>query len=198
MADLVPQSPFATFAPAAAGQGLVVTDRDGLGIATILVRKGQDAALAARVRETFGIDLPRNPRRAVSGGIAFCATGPETWLAVSERGGDAFVSTFKHTLRGVAGVVNQSDGYAVLRIAGPCVRETLAKGIPLDLDPRAFKVGDVATTVVSHIGLTLWRLDDRNGTAVFELMVARSLAASFWHWLSDSSAEFGMTIEATR
>jgi sarcosine oxidase subunit gamma len=192
---LVPQSPFGTIAAPAAGRGVIVSDRDGLGIATVLVRNGQADALAARVKDMFGIDLPHGPRRAASGSVAFAGTGPETLLATAENGANAFAASLMETLRDQAAVVDQSDGYAVLRLSGPSVREALAKGVSLDLHARAFAVGDVAATIVSHIGATLWRLDDgKDGSPVFEVVIFRSLASSFWGWLSESSAEFGLTV----
>jgi sarcosine oxidase gamma subunit len=53
----------------------------------------------------------------------------------------------------------------------------------------------VASTVASHIGITLWRLDDAaDATPVFEVAVFRSLAGSFWHALAQSAAEFGLSV----
>ena len=170
-----------------------MSDRDGVGFATVLVRKGQMEALAAAVRAHYGLELPRGPWRASANGVALCATGPEAWLAVSDVGDD-FAANLKRALGGSASVVDQSGGYAVLRLTGSKVRDTLAKGVPLDLHPRAFKVGDVAVTVVSHIGAIIWRREDgADGAAVFEIAVFRSIAGSFWHWLAESSAEFGLT-----
>jgi sarcosine oxidase subunit gamma len=192
---LAPQSPFEGLAAVATGQGVTVSDREGVGLSTILVRKGQAAALAACVKDRFGIELPCTPRRVSNGRIAFIATGPESWLAVGEDCPDRFSSSLRDAVGAHAAVVDQSDGYAVLRVSGPKVRDTLAKGVPIDLHARAFRTGDVAGTVVSHIGVTLWRLDDReDGAPVFEIIVFRSLAGSFWDWLAESSAEFGLTV----
>ena len=192
---LVPHPPFASLSAIVTGSGVTVSARDGLGIATVLVRKGQAAALAMRVKEGFGIDLPRVPRRAMSGKIAFAATGPEAWLAIAEDGGNGFAAFLRDAIGDYAAVVDQSDGYAVLRVSGQNARALLAKGVPLDLHARSFQVGDLAATVVSHIGTTIWRLADReDGAPVFELLVFRSLAESFWHWLNESAAEFGLTI----
>jgi methylglutamate dehydrogenase subunit D len=78
------------------------------------------------------------------------------------------------------------------------VRDALAKIIPLDVHPAAFRPGDVASTVASHMGVTLWRLEDAaHGSPVFEFAVFRSLAGSFWHALSLSAAEFGLGVDAT-
>lgn len=197
--SLVPRSAFEGLAATAPGSGVTVSDRDGLGIATVLVRNGQASALTARIRERFGIDLPRRPQRATTDKIAFAATGPMAWLAVTEDGGNGFAACLRESVGDLASVVDQSDGYAVLRVSGPKARDALAKGVPLDLHPRTFSVGDVAVTVVSHIDATIWRCDDRpDGAPVFEFVIFRSLAGSFWHWLDESTAKFGVTVEASR
>lgn len=127
-----------------------------------------------------------------SGDFAIAGTGPGAWLVSMERGGNAFSASLRDVLESVASVSDQSDGQAVLRLAGPRVRDTLSKLVPIDVHPRAFPVGNVAVTVAAHIGATLWRLGDRaDEEPVFEIAVYRSLAASFWHALSLSAAEFG-------
>jgi sarcosine oxidase subunit gamma len=174
---------------------VVVTDRDGLGLATVLARKGKTAALAERVRQRFAIDLPRGPKRVANGAVTFAGTGPEAWLATAERG-DGFTAALRDALGDLASVSDQSGGTAVLRLAGPRVRDALAKGVMIDLHPRAFAAGDVAVTAAAHVGFTLWRLADDPAGAVFEIAVARSLADSFWHWLAASAAEFRLAVAA--
>ena len=182
----------------AAGSGVLVADRDGLGLATVLVHKSRITALTERVRARFGIDLPRGPRRNASGDVAFAGTGPEAWLAMSEEGNDSFAIALKEAVGDVASVADQSSGYAILRLMGPKTREALSKMLPLDLHPRAFAPGDVASTIASHIGATLWRLEDgADGSPVFEIAVFRSLAGSFWHCLVSSAAEFGFARQGT-
>jgi sarcosine oxidase subunit gamma len=191
---LTSRAPFTGLALACApGNGVLAADRDGLALASVLVRKGAVTALTARVRERFGIELPRGPQRVAAGGVAFAGTGPETWLATSETGGDGFASTLKEAIGDAASVADQSSGYAILRLTGPRLRESLAKLLPIDLHPRAFAAGDVASTTASHVGVTLWRLEDgADGSAVFEIAMFRSLAVSFWHSLATSAAEFGL------
>jgi len=56
---------------------------------------------------------------------------------------------------------------------------TLAKIVSIDVLPRAFKPGDVASTVTAHMGITLWRREDGpDGSPVFEIAVFRSFAAA--------------------
>ena len=63
-------------------------------------------------------------------------------------------------------------------------------GVPPDLHPKVFKPGDVATTLVAYIGVQLDRIDE----ATFQLTAPRSMAGSFWSWLSASAAEFGYDV----
>ena len=79
----------------------------------------------------------------------------------------------------------------MLRLSGDRVRDVLAKGVPVDLHPRNFRTGDVASTLVAHIGVQIEQLDDR---PTFQLMAFRSLAGSLWSWLTKSAAEFGYEI----
>lgn len=198
MADdaLVSRAPFAALAVAVGtGRGVVATDRDGLGLAVVAARKGQRPALSKCVLERFGITLPDGPYRGTAGRIAFAGTGEGIWLATQEMGGNVFTTVLEREIGSMAAVTDQSDGYAVLRLAGPRLRDTLAKIISIDLHSRAFKSGDVASTVASHMGVTLWRLDDDpDGSPVFEVAVFRSLAGSFWGALSQSAAEFGLAV----
>jgi heterotetrameric sarcosine oxidase gamma subunit len=173
--------------------GVIASDRDGLGIATVLVRKNQATALALRVRERFAIELPRGLRRSAADDVAFAGTAPGTWLATGEGGGSAFARALKAILTDTASVSDQSSGYAALRLTGPKLRDTLAKMLPIDLHERAFAPGEVAVTMAMHVGVTLWRLQDAgDGMPVFEITMFRSLAASLWHGLAASAAEFGL------
>ena len=171
--------------------GVVVRARAGLEIATVIARGGS-AALAARVRSAYGIDLPFGPRRAASDRIAFVGTGPRTWLAMGDTGG-RLSDELQRELADTAAVSDQSDGYAVMRLWGDKVRATFEKGLGVDLHPRAFGPGDAAATACAHIGVIVWQLD---ATPTYEIAVFRSLAAAFWHWLSESAAEFGVRVEA--
>ena len=202
MADaaLAPRAPFSGLGlSAGTGTGIVATDRDGLGLATVSVRNGQGPALSRRVEERFGLLLPDGPRRAAAGGISFAGTGPGVWLAAQESGGNEFAAALEAEIGAVAAVTDQSDGCAVLRLAGPKLRAALAKIVPLDVHASTFKPGDVASTVAWHMGVTLWRLEDASdGSPVFEFAVFRSLAAGFWHALALSAAEFGLNVAESR
>jgi len=190
-AVIIPSAPFAgLLMHSFADRGILTHDRDGLGLATILAKKNQTHALVQRMRECFNIDLPLAPRRTSAENLALMGTGPAAWLAAYEHGGNLFAATLREKIGDLASISDQSDGYAVLRLSGPKVRDTLSKLMPIDLHPRAFKIGDVAATVAAHIGVTAWRLDDNvDGSPRFEIALFRSLVASFWRALTESAGE---------
>ena len=175
------------------GPGVLLSERAGLALAAVMVRKGAREALTRRVRTVFGLDLPPTSRRAALGSLAFVWVGPGHWLAVTEGGdGNSFEKLLRHDLSNLASITDQSDGRAVVRIAGIRARDALAKGVPVDLNPRVFTAGDAAVTTVGHIGVHLWQLDE---APTYEFAVFRSYAAAFWRWLIDSAAEFGVAVK---
>jgi methylglutamate dehydrogenase subunit D len=175
---------------------LVITELTGLGLATVACRKGQAAALSAAVRKAYGLDLPASSRVAQGAAVRFIGYGPGQWLAVSEAlANEALASELAAKLQGLASVSDQSGGRTVLRVSGNRARDVLAKGLPLDLDPRAFPLGSAATSAISHIGLQLWQADD---TRSYDIAIFRSLSESFWRWLTASAAEFGYEVTPAR
>lgn len=170
--------------------GLVVQERAGLQIVSLAARRGQDAALAAAVQTSWGLELPTTPRRVGDGRLAFLWSGRAQWLAIAEGLGD-LESSLRDRLGSLASLTDQSDGRVVLRLSGPRTRETLAKGLAIDLHPRAFTPGDTALTLAGHIGVHFWQLDD---TPTYGIAVARGYASSLLGWLIPAGEEFGITI----
>lgn len=177
------------------GRGVIATDRDRLNIVRMAARKGRLPELVKRVREQFGVELRGGPVRTEANGLAFIGIGVDTWLVSAERDPEAMLRSLQTALDDVATVSDQSGGSTVLRLTGPRIREALAKCVAIDLHPREFQPGAAATTIASHIPLTLWRLNDGvDGHLVFEVIVQRSLAESFTHVLAESAGEFGLTL----
>ena len=173
--------------------GLVVAERT-MALASVIARRGQAAALTKVVSERYNLALPAGPRRASNGAVAFTGVGPEQWIAGMEGiAASDFIAHLRSSLGAFAAITDQSDSRLILRLSGPRVRDVLAKGVPVDLHPRSFKVGDVTGTLVAHIGVQIELLDD---APTFQLMAPRSMAGSFWSWLCASAAEFGYEVVA--
>jgi sarcosine oxidase subunit gamma len=196
--DLTPRSSLEGLAVpghhgAAGTAGVTLALRHDLALATVIARRGQQNQLTQRVRETFGLDLPTTPRRVEAGPTAFVWSGPGEWLACAEGiEPHTFEARLRSELAGLASISDQSDSRTVVRVSGPRARDMLAKGVMLDLHPRAFGPGDAAVTSVAYIGVHLWQMD---AAPTYELAVYRSFAASFWRWLISAGAEFGIAVD---
>ena len=171
--------------------GLLIEERTDLALATVMARHGKEQDLKGTVAAAYGLDLPDGARVASKDGVSFAGIGIGQWFAAAEPGQTDFVPRLRARLAGLASIADQSDGRVVLRLRGDRVREVLAKGVPLDLHPRRFKTGDVASTLVAHVGVQIEQLDDQ---PTFQLMAFRSLAGSLWSWLTKSAAEFGYEV----
>lgn len=173
---------------AAGPAGTVVEERKRLCLATIMVRWRRENDLAAAVRSAFGLELPPPGRAAFGPKLDLIWSGTGQWLALSTDE-SATEECLGDALGAFAAVADQSDGRVVLRLSGPRVRETLARGLALDLHPRGFCAGSAAVATISHIRTEFWQESEH---PVYSLAVPRSPFASFWSWLAASAAEFGL------
>ena len=178
--------------------GLVVTPLDGFGLALVLAGRGPDAdGITAMLVRLHGAVPPRLPRLSAGPSFDMVATGPGRWLVIS--GDRAIAASLAAVLGTTCAVSDQSDGLALVRIAGPAARSVLAKGCPVDLHDRAFAVGAAAATMIGSINATVRRRPDAGSAPVFDLAATRSMAGSFAHWLLASAAAYGCVVtEALR
>ena len=173
--------------------GLVVRECRGEYSASLVARRGMAQRLAAAAVATFGVPLPTTPRAVTGRGVTFLWAGPAQWLVETDAPDREIEDLLGAAFDGLASICEQSDSRIVLELAGPRVREVLAKGLPIDLHPDHFRTGDVALTAVAHVGVHL-----RQTTAApsYRLAVVRSYFGSFCHWLASSAAEFGCVVLA--
>jgi sarcosine oxidase subunit gamma len=158
-------------------------------MATIIGRPDRIADVVTVMGDFIGVAPPTLPKVVRGRDADLVWAGPHQWLLVSER--LDLVDRAIRELAGLAAVSDQSAARAVVRLGGPRIRDALAKGCLIDLHPRVFAPGDVALTPICHIGVHLWQVDD---LPTYELAVVRSMAKSFWSWLSASAAEYGCEV----
>jgi heterotetrameric sarcosine oxidase gamma subunit len=182
---------FDTLRPVGSGDGIAAIERVGLGLTTVMLRRGKSCELLQRVKRRFGVELADAPMRYRSDPISFVGTGPGKWLAVFEIPTANFIEDLQLELEGLASVVDQSHAVGILRLSGSALLATLEKGIQIDLAPDAFPVGRAAVTNIAHIGVSLWKVDD---VPTFDIAVTRSFAGSFCHWLETSTAIHGLAV----
>ena len=161
---------------------LNVIDRPNVGIATIMGRKGIEPKAIGLV---LGTVPPKGPTRVEGDRLALIGTGPDTWLALTEMPEPGWSSRLADKLVGLASVSDQSGSYVLLRVGGEDARRVLQRGAFIDLHPSVFRTGSVATTVIAHIGVIFWQLDD---APTFEVATFGSYAFSFRKWLDATAA----------
>ena len=171
--------------------GVAISERIGLALFVISAAAGKASEVAAKVLAVTGLELPMGPKRVSKDGFALIGTAPGQWLAVVEgKSALGLLAKLAVGLKGLATIIDQSDGKVVLRVSGPRARDTLAKGCSLDLHPSVFKPGSAGTTPVALIDCVIWQVDE---TPSYDLAIPTSFAESFWSWLTASAAEYGYT-----
>jgi sarcosine oxidase subunit gamma len=171
---------------------VILQERPAVSLFSVIARKGTHGQAADLVRQEFGVDLPRTPTCTKREAIAFIWAGANQWLAMAESSESrALEQRLRSSLAGTASIMDQSDGRTVVRISGPRARDTLAKGVLIDLHPSAFRPGDTAISVVAYINVHFWQVDE---TPTYEFAIFRSFAVAFWEWLADSAAEYGVAV----
>lgn len=159
------------------------------GLVEIAARRGQEKALDAELQRHLGLGLPEPGYAREAGDVAALWIAPATTmiLAPSPR----LDPLLDGTAPAVAAVLDQSGGFAVLRVAGPMASAALAKGCRLDLDAGVFPGGRVARSLIAQIPAILYR---PSGDVGFDLIVPATFARSFAEFLCNAAAEFGYMI----
>ena len=171
--------------------GVVAREVRSFAGASILAHKGGAAATASRLSELLQMAVLDAPKRTALGSVSVTGVAPAQWLLIDRDPSRPTIETLRDSLSGAAVVVDQSDSRLILELSGECVRSTLAKGVPVDLDASVFKPGDAAQTVAAHIGLQVAMMTER---PAFEVIAAASTAGSFWSWFAASAAEFSLDV----
>ena len=130
--------------------------------------RGNPAAAAEALSSCLGVAIGPQPNAVAerADGLVVLWFGPGRWLVhAPEPGG---VPT---TVDGCV-VTDLSDSRRILRLAGPRVRDYLARSCPLDLDESSMPPGSVALTQFDRFSVLLHRRD----TETFDLYVERSYA----------------------
>lgn len=161
---------------------LRITERHGLGLAAIMARR---STTAAEIGNALGMTLPAGPHATCRGPLTVLGTGPSSWLAISEEPAGAWFDRLCHEIGAIASLSDQSSGYAVWRLSGASARTLLQRGASIDFDPKVFRPGSVATTMIAHIGVIVWQVDD---APTYDIALFRSFVTSFRHWLDVTAA----------
>ena len=194
MANLTPRSALAPFLHAGHHgredkTGVTLREISNCAIAEVTAFKGQKDALANAIVATFDIALPAANKTASKDGVTFVSIGPGKWLVTGEgKAEHDLIARLQKAAGSLAAIVDQSDARALVEISGDKARAALAKGVMIDLDPSAFKIGNAATSFAVQFWITLWQTSDAPS---YRIAVFRSMGSDLLHWLESSASEFG-------
>lgn len=134
----------------------------------------------------FGIDQLPSTAQSISGDdLVVLSNGPDMWLVQSlNRASDSTLDALREALEELdATVTDLSSARLIVRVSGQFARDFLKKGCPIDVD--TIQTGDVVTTVIGHLGVTIHCQGDE-----FFLYVLQSFGTHFWEWCGINSREF--------
>jgi sarcosine oxidase subunit gamma len=148
----------------------------------------KNLSLVQRISEVLGFALPVTPNTVgAKGDRRALWLGPDEWLAVGPDGQqDELTQALTSAFNGALGsVTDVSANRTLLEIRGAKVRELLAHGLAIDLDPRSFGPGRCAQTLLAKAQVIVERRDESG----FVIYVRASFAAYVATWLLDALAE---------
>jgi sarcosine oxidase, subunit gamma len=134
--------------------------------------------------KAFGLALPEDACRAhADAERAALWLGPDEQLLLAPAGqAQHLQAELSAALQGLAhSLVDVSQRQSALLVSGPRVRDLLASGCPLDLDPVAFPAGMCARTLFAKAEVVLWR----RSAEEYHLEVARSFAGYVLEWMRE-------------
>ncbi|MFZ5710495.1 MAG: sarcosine oxidase subunit gamma [Pseudomonadota bacterium] len=177
MASLIEKTACDGLLPLAAGP-LSLAEVDIGPIVSVAPFLGRLDAVDAALGK-LGLGFPAPNTTITAGTAAIVWTGREqAFLIGADGGADGGM------LEGLAALTDQSDGWAVMELAGQGWRDALARLVGIDLRPRAFLPGQAARTPLNHMPAVIWCLaEDR-----VRIMCFRSMAKTAVHELHAAMA----------
>lgn len=151
------------------------------------------------LRTALGLGLPFDPLTSSSSGTtSFLWMGPDEWMLLTasheaaERtaAARAALAGLHHQL------VDVSDYYTIIEVAGARAREALMKLTILDLHPKSFRSGMVTGSVFGKANAMLWLPLGTSSEDVFSVFIRWSMADYLWCVLADAGREWGVPEQA--
>ena len=162
-----------------------ITEVCDRAVVSLAVPNGRQTQLAERIESVFGVALPQTGKstQCQRDNARLLGLARDQFFVAFDHGPDDPEAHIKELVGDSGYVVDQSDSWVMLSVQGAHSRAMLERICPLNLNPAAFAVGDVARTVMEHhAAIVLREGDDR-----YLLMSPRSSAKSFAHAVTVSA-----------
>lgn len=138
------------------------------------------------LRAVLGSELPAAIGEVVRiNGRRLLKTGAEQYWIITPEADDIIPNLQEAVAAPVGAITSLSHSRTCVFIEGPQAAAILAKGVPLDFHPDAFRIDHFALTGIHHTPVLIHRsAQDR-----FEIYALRTYALTVWEWLSDARVE---------
>ena len=158
----------------------------------VFARKGRSADVAAAMQAAYAITLPTPGRAAGTQALATLWIQPDAWLLVAPPGVEgALARAVKAACGDAASIVDQTHGRSVITLAGRRAPWVLGKLCRIDLHPRAFAAGAVASTPVAELSCVVHQ---RDAAPTYDLIVFTTFARAFAASLTHAAEETGYRV----
>lgn len=148
--------------------------------------RASTAEAVAQLEAALGFDLPKQPNQFTEDNeCAAACLSPGRYLVLAESD-QLYPSVAACCEAGIVSLVQLDHSREAFRVSGRHAAQLLMKGVAIDLDEKVFPVGSLFQSSIHDIGVTALR----RGASSFDLLVYKSFAESFRHWLDDAAMEF--------
>lgn len=162
--------------------GVSLQDVQGLVLYQVAAWPDSVEVIGKQIAKTAGCDRAPGPCRAEAGNnAAALRIEPLKWWLYGVEAPEVDAEQ--------GAILDISHSRTHIRIAGPEAMSLLNRHLSLDLREQSFPLGSVASSLIHHVGVTLWRSDDG-----YELFIPRGFALSLWEGIIESATQFGMEI----
>ena len=176
-----------TSAPPLAGTDITIGDARlaapaDLAIVAIALPLGGEKAALAAIKKGYGVDLPEPGKSVEADGATLLRLAPDQAFVLFTRAEPDAEAVVAAKLGDTVYLTDQTDAWCALDLSGSASRSVLERICQVDLHPGSFAVGDLARTVMEHLGSIVLRQDDDN----YRLLSMSSSANSFLHAVETS------------
>ncbi|MEM8793614.1 MAG: hypothetical protein AAGE80_18490 [Pseudomonadota bacterium] len=163
------------------GPGLTLSERRVGSIWQLAAWPDRLGDVAATAAASAGLSTAPGPLQADGSSMRLLRTEPLKLLLVSDEESAA------PDLGGSGTIIDLSHARTVIRVEGALRADFMARLMPLDLRPKAFPEGRIATSAIHHVAVTV---DARGGG--LDLYCFRSFGRAMWEHLVETAEQFAV------
>jgi methylglutamate dehydrogenase subunit D len=159
--------------------GITIEEVTNCAIVSIATPLQGETAINDALQSAYSVSLPtvgQSAKATIDNAIVLALSQDQHFIVFDEPDGTPTAAVGAR-LGETAYIVDQSDGWVIVRMTGGNCRAALERICPLDLNLAEFAPGAVARTVMEHLA-TIILCESRNS---YLLLSPRSSAKSFLH-----------------